>query len=78
MYMFIIITFVSVCDRLGGGSVAVACGVRLTCSVLLGTVLYCIVTCGLRRLLEQSEENQERKSRKSRKPTEHRGSGPIK
>ena len=47
--MFIIITCGSVCDRLGSpsdlvkswGSVTVACGVRLACSVLLGTVCYC-------------------------------------
>ena len=58
MYMYIIIIFVSVCDRFGsssdllkswGGSVAVACGVRLACSVLLGTVLYC--PCHLWRAL---------------------------
>ena len=33
----------------GGGSVAVACGVRLLCSVLLGTVCYC--PCHLWRAL---------------------------
>ena len=60
MYMFIIITCVSVCDRLGsssdlpkswgGGSVAVACGVRLACSVLLGTVLLLSVSLVARAL----------------------------
>ena len=52
--------FVSVRDRLGsssdllkswggGGGVAVACGVHLACSVLLGTVCYC--PCHLWRAL---------------------------